>query len=100
MTRNLAPPFSTPKMKKEESDLATKTFEKLVDAFISDYTLKKIVVEKCGWRTAYEISQETGGLYRNTTPSTEMSGRLSKRASRRVSSRCDTSPESEDGEVR
>jgi adenylate cyclase len=59
--RNLSSPFSTTdKKKEEEPELVQKTFEKLEDAFISDYMLKKIVAEKCGWRSAYEISRDTG----------------------------------------
>jgi adenylate cyclase len=59
ITRNVSSSSSDRKIE-GESQLVQKTFDKLVDAFVSDYTLKKIVAEKCGWRTAYEISRDVG----------------------------------------
>jgi CRP-like cAMP-binding protein len=43
-----------------ESDLGQRIFDSLADSFINDYMVKKLVAEKCGWRTITEISRETG----------------------------------------
>jgi len=44
-----------------KSELAKRTFESMIDAFVHDYMAKRIVAEKCGWRSATEISRDTGG---------------------------------------
>jgi len=43
-----------------KSDLSRAVFENLVDSFLDDYMVKKFVAEKCGWRSAIEISRATG----------------------------------------
>jgi CRP-like cAMP-binding protein len=43
-----------------KSESAKKAFEKLVDAFIHDYMVKKIVAERCGWRSSTEVARDTG----------------------------------------
>ena len=43
-----------------KSDLSRAVFENLVDSFIDDYMVKKFVAEKCGWRSAIEISRASG----------------------------------------
>jgi CRP-like cAMP-binding protein len=46
------------------SDLARRIFEALVDSFANDYMVKRIVGEKCGWRSAGDIAHETGASVR------------------------------------
>lgn len=45
-----------------EHETAKKIFDHLVDSFIEDYMVKKIVAERCGWRSITEISKE-GGIH-------------------------------------
>jgi hypothetical protein len=42
-----------------KSELASKVFDSLADAFIEDYMVKKYFAEKSGWRTLAEISAKS-----------------------------------------
>lgn len=47
-----------------KSELARKAFDSLVDSFARDYMVKKIVGEKCGWRSITNIAQDSGSSVR------------------------------------
>ena len=47
-----------------KSELARRSFDNLVDSFAQDYMVKKIVGEKCGWRSITDIAQGTGSSAR------------------------------------
>ncbi len=59
-TEKLSPSGSPKEMFAFGSESAQKVFENLVDSFINDYMIKKFAPEKCGWRTATEVSRESG----------------------------------------